>query len=79
MGEPCAPGRLPGRVVMIMGQVGYQVRLLTRTPRALWPETPPLGPAGSGPKPPSGRFPGPAMRLFDAYPMPELGTARQSG
>jgi ABC-2 type transport system permease protein len=36
MGEPCGPGRLPGRAAMLVGQVGYQVRLLTRTPRALW-------------------------------------------
>ena len=36
VGEVRAAGRRPGRAVMIVGQVGYQVRLLTRTPRALW-------------------------------------------
>jgi ABC-2 type transport system permease protein len=31
-----AAGRLPGPAVVLARQVGYQVRLLTRTPRALW-------------------------------------------
>jgi len=31
-----APGRLPGIGLMLAGQVGYQLRLLARTPRALW-------------------------------------------
>lgn len=31
-----APVRLPGIGLMLAGQVGYQLRLLTRTPRALW-------------------------------------------
>lgn len=30
------PGRLPGIGPMLAGQVGYQLRLLARTPRALW-------------------------------------------
>ena len=30
------PGRLPGTGPMLAGQVGYQLRLLARTPRALW-------------------------------------------
>jgi len=35
MSEPAVRG-LPGWAAMLVGQVGYQVRLLTRTPRALW-------------------------------------------
>jgi hypothetical protein len=81
MSEPAVRG-LPGWAAMLVGQVGYQVRLLTRTPRALWLAI--FAPAGllalrlgrisrfrlaAAVRPGSG----PATCPLDGYPMPELG------